>query len=90
MPPSTPVVADAAPDDPALTDYDKQHAATYLRLLDAETANADWREVSRIVLQIDPDRFLDRARRAYETHLARAKWMTSQGYRDLLRRDPGD
>ena len=29
---------------------------TYLRLLDAETVGADWREVARAVLHIDADR----------------------------------
>jgi hypothetical protein len=37
------------------------------------------------VLHLDPDREPARARRAYETHLARAKWMTSRGYRLLMR-----
>ena len=34
-------VADTAPDEPALTAYDKEHAVTYARLLDAEADNAD-------------------------------------------------
>jgi hypothetical protein len=63
---------------PALTGYDEQHLVTYLRLLDAETGGADWKEVARIVLHLDPDREPDRARRAWETHLARARWMTEQ------------
>ena len=33
-------------------------------------------EVARIVLHIDPEREPDRARPAFESHLARAKWMT--------------
>ena len=32
----------------------------------------------------DPSRERDRARRAWESHLARAKWMTTHGYRHLL------
>jgi hypothetical protein len=54
MPPLNAKVVDTAPDEPALTPYDEQHAVTYARLLDAEADNADWREVARIVLQIDP------------------------------------
>jgi hypothetical protein len=27
----------------------------------------------------------ERARRAWDSHLARAKWMTKHGYKDLLR-----
>jgi hypothetical protein len=78
-PPLDPDVADSAPDDEALTPYDEQHVVTYTRLLQAESEGADWREVTRIVLHIDPDREPDRARNAYLTHLARAKWVTEQG-----------
>ena len=61
--------------------YDVEHAVTYMRLLDADADEADWREVARIVLHIDSDREPDRARLAFETHLERA-W---HGYRQLLR-----
>ena len=84
-PPLDPDVADAAPTAPALTGYDELHRVTYLRLLDAETNGADWKEVARIVLHLDPDREPDRARRAWKTHLARAHWMAEHGYRHLLR-----
>jgi hypothetical protein len=84
-PPLDPDVANVAPTDPALTGYDEEHLVTYLRLLDADTEGADWREVARIVLHIDPDREPDRARYAFDSHLARAKWTTEHGYRHLLR-----
>ena len=86
MPPLNPTVADSAPDEPALTPYDEQHAVTYARLLDAEADNADWHEVARIVLHIDPVSEPVRARSAYESHLARAKWVVRHGYRHLLSR----
>lgn len=85
-----PDVADLAPDDPVLTAYDEQHVVTYLRLLDAHAAHADWQEVARIVLHIDPERYPERARSAFDSHLARAKWMTNHGYGHLLRRGPVD
>jgi hypothetical protein len=85
MPPLDPDVADTAPSGSVLTAYDEQHLVTYLRLLDADADGADWREVARIVLHLDPDRESDRARRAFESHLARARWMTEHGYRQLLR-----
>jgi hypothetical protein len=37
------------------------------------------------VLQLDHGREPDRAWRAFESHLSRAKWMTAHGYRQLLR-----
>jgi hypothetical protein len=85
-----PVVADVAPTDPTLTAYDQEHLVTYLRLLDADAEGADWREVARIVLHVDPDREPERARHAHDSHLARAKWMTEHGYRDLLRGGTSD
>ena len=84
-PPLDPAVRDVAPTDAMLTGYDEQHLVTYLRLLDAAAEDADWREVARIVLHIDPDREPERAQRVWETHLARAKWMTKNGYQHLLR-----
>ena len=78
-------VADVAPDADVLTRYDEQHLITYLRLLDADAEGADWTEVASVVLHIDPSREPERARRAWETHLARAKWMTEHGYQHLLR-----
>ncbi|MDA9528504.1 DUF2285 domain-containing protein [Bradyrhizobium sp. CCBAU 25338] len=74
-----PDVADSAPNEPLLTAYDEQHVVTYMRLLQAEGEGADWREVARVVLHMDPERELDRARIAYQSHLARAKWLTEQG-----------
>ena len=83
-PPLDPPVADQAPAADGLTDDDHEHLVTYLRLLDADAEGADWNEVARIVLHIDPSREPDRARRAWESHLARAKWMTTHGHRHLL------
>jgi hypothetical protein len=70
-PPLDPPVADTAPTDRVLTGYDEQHVVTYLRLLDAEKEGADWREVAKLVLHIDPVSDSARARRAWESHLAR-------------------
>jgi hypothetical protein len=53
-----------------------------MRMLDAD--GADWREVARIMLHIDPDQDVPRARRAFDRHLARAKWMSREGYKHLL------
>jgi hypothetical protein len=55
-PPQDPPVDDVAPTAATLTGYDERHAITYLRLLDAEAAGADWRDVAKIVLHIDPVR----------------------------------
>jgi hypothetical protein len=84
-PPLNPDVADTAPADSVLTVYDEEHVVTYLRLLDADAVGADWREVARVVLHLDPEQESGRARRAFDSHLSRAKWMTEQGHRLMLR-----
>jgi hypothetical protein len=78
-------VEDQAPVAEVLTGYDQEHLVTYLRLLDADAAGCGWTEAAYILLQIDPSREPKRARRAFESHLARAKWMTEHGYLHLLR-----
>ena len=88
--PLDPTVAEQAPEADDLTAYDREHLGTYLRLLDADAEGADWAEVARIVLHIDPSQHPERARHAWESHLARAKWMTLHGYEHLLRKDSGD
>ena len=77
-------IADTAPSEPHLTDYDRAHLTTYLRLLDAAADNPDWEEAASLILGMDAKSQPDRARRAYDSHLARAQWMTSAGYRNLL------
>lgn len=78
-------VADLAPTETSVTDYDLAHAPTYLRLLDAATEGASWEEACRIVLGIDPDREPERAASAHRSHLERARWLTEHGYRELLK-----
>jgi len=85
MLPLDPDVSDIAPAEPVLTPYDQQHAITYMRLLDADAKGADWREVSQIVLHLDPDQDVERARRAVDSHLTRAKWEARHGYKLLHR-----
>lgn len=76
-------IAEAPPAADHVTDYDRRHFKTYLRLLDAAEENADWREVAAIVLKLDPRAEPDRARRVHAAHLERARWMTRVGYREL-------
>lgn len=76
---------DRPPASDRLTDYDENHLAVYIRLLDADAEGADWREAVQIIFGFDPDRDPERARIIHESHLDRARWMTTTGYRELLR-----
>ena len=77
--------ADQPPQSASMTDYDRQHLALYIRLLDAADEGADWTEVTRVLFGLDPKRDGERARRVHDSHLARARWMTEHGYQDVLR-----
>ena len=76
---------DEPPESAALTTYDREHMKLYMRLLDAATDGADWREAVTILFGLDPEREPDRARHIHDAHLARARWMTEHGYRLLVR-----
>ncbi|WOK17997.1 DUF2285 domain-containing protein [Rhodopseudomonas sp. BAL398] len=76
---------DEPPHSEHLTEYDRAHFETYLRLLDAEADAAHWAEAVRMIFGLDPEEQPDRAQHIHQTHLARAHWMTENGYRDLLR-----
>ncbi|MFA7602213.1 MAG: DUF2285 domain-containing protein [Novosphingobium sp.] len=79
-----PLFDDAPPQTERVSSYDERHFVTYLRLLEADAQGAHWREIVRVVFGIDPGREPRRAWDVYESHLARARWMTRIGYRHLL------
>ncbi|RWI99846.1 MAG: DUF2285 domain-containing protein [Mesorhizobium sp.] len=67
------------PELPEVTPYDVAHFPTYAVLLMAEAKGLDWRKVARATLNIDPERQPERARRAWTSHLARARWLATSG-----------
>jgi hypothetical protein len=80
-----PTFLDEPPPEPQLTGYDREHMVLYLRILDADRDGADWREVVRILFKLDSDLDPERCRKIHDSHLARARWMTEHGYRELVR-----
>ena len=80
----TPPFLDEPPVSQTLTAYDREHMALYLRLLDSARDGADWREAVQILFGLDPVRDPLRSRHVHDTHLARARWMTEHGYRELI------
>ena len=81
---TAPTLLEEPPQGSMLTPYDREHMTLYLRLLDAERDQADWREAVQILFGLDPEREPVRCRKIHDAHLARARWMTEQGYRQLL------
>jgi hypothetical protein len=84
MTPAAPAFDESAPVGGELTEYDRTHIKLYMRLLDAAADGADWTEAVEVLFGIDPVREPDRAKRVHDSHLARARWMTQSGYRQLL------
>jgi len=80
-----PVFDDHPSDSDRLTAYDERNILTYLRLLDAADEGADWREAVAIIFRLDPEAEPERAKLVYDSHLARARWLTESGYRHLIR-----
>lgn len=76
---------DQAPQTSSLTEYDRRLLPFYIRLLDAAEDGAEWTEVVRVLFGLDPNQDRERAQRVHDSHLARARWMTEHGYRNLLR-----
>ena len=81
---AAPSFLDEPPVSQSLTDYDREHMALYLRLLDSARDGAAWEEAVQILFGLDPAHDPRRCRHVHDTHLARARWMTQSGYRQLL------
>ncbi|MER8798276.1 DUF2285 domain-containing protein [Mesorhizobium sp. M0984] len=81
MPTSDRGIDEEAPNLDGVTAYDVAHIPTYAALLIAEAEGVDWCDVARATLSIDPDREPDRARRAWASHLARARWLATSDLR---------
>ena len=73
-------IATEVPWSDDLTDYDREHLVTYLRILDALAAKASPEEITRVILGIDPASEPERARAALRSHVERAQWMTRHGH----------
>ncbi|MDF3156449.1 hypothetical protein P3C58_31355 [Mesorhizobium sp. XAP10] len=76
--------ADEVPWSDRITPYDKDHFTTYMRLLEASADNATEEEMAHVILGIDPAREPERARIVLRSHLDRANWVVTSGYKDLF------
>lgn len=79
-------VADEVPWSESLTTYDNEHFSIYMRLLDASADDATDEEMVQVILGIDPASEPARARKALRSHLDRANWMVTTGYKELFAR----
>jgi len=67
-----------------VTEYDRRHFKVYLLLLDASDKGIDWRASYKDAFNDNPDINPEKSKAIYQSHLKRAKWMTTNGYLQLL------
>lgn len=72
------------PQSDDLTSYDERHLVTYLRILDAVEEGADWKEIAEVIFGFDSDADESVTKHQFESHLARAKWLSASGFSHLL------
>ena len=72
------------PQDEEVTSYDRQHLDIYLLLLKAEEQGADWKVSYKKIFDDEPDNNLAQPHIIYQSHLKRARWMTTHGFKFLL------
>ena len=68
-----------------ITTYDKQNLPIYAEMLDAESAGMGWAEGARTILGLDLTQDATSARRCWDSHLARARWIVGDGLGAALR-----
>ncbi len=73
-----------APTGEIVLDYDRRHLLTYAELLDAEKDGIAWQDGALDILGIDPVTDATRARTCWDSHLARARWITGAGLRSAI------
>ena len=81
---TTSLFLDEPPSSATPTAYDAANVKLYLRLLDAEAQGASWADIVETIFGISVNAEPERAERVHRSHLARAKWMTKNGYSGLL------
>ena len=81
-------LADEAPSDDALTPYDEAHFGLYMNLLNAEGSKVPPDAICKEFLELDAERYPERACRRLESHLRRARWFAAgSGFRHLIGQD---
>ena len=75
---------ETAPRADAVTAYDEAHFAVYLSLLHASAIGVSDTEMCRDILGIDASAEPERARTMLQTHLDRARWLSSSGRQRIL------
>jgi len=74
-----------SPVSKTVTAYDRQCFKLYLMIINAGNAGTKWEEAYAQVFGNEVGSDHQKARTQYYSHLKRARWMTTNGYRLLLK-----
>jgi hypothetical protein len=80
-------IADEVPWSNKLTPYDVAHLTLYLELLNIADGRGNERDICSRLLNIDADHEPARARTRFESHLKRARWVSTEGLHLLFHDD---
>ncbi len=72
------------PESDTITAYDRHCFKLYIMLLDADDSGEEWSDVYKRNFEKTAIQNHKRAFQHYQSHLKRAKWLTSTGYQQLL------
>lgn len=67
-----------------VTEYDRQNLAIYAEMLDADNAGITWADGVRLILGLEVSNDGETARRCWESHLDRARWIVGEGLSPAL------
>ena len=80
----TPPLAETVPCSDNLTAYDRAHFTIYMKLLTATDDEASVEEMAKDIFGIDPALEPDRAQKTVNSHVERANWILTSGYKELF------
>jgi hypothetical protein len=75
------------PSGDVVTDYDRKHCSTYLKLLDAQAGGAEWSLMAEVIFGMNPRLNPLTAERIVKLHVERAQWMSKHGFKQLVKPD---
>jgi len=81
---STRFIADQAPTDARFTEYDERHMAVYLTLLFSDGEGKSEAEMAQLLFSSVDMKEPDQALAAVRSHLARARWLATEGRHYIL------
>jgi len=72
------------PESETVTTYDRHCFKLYIMLLDADASGEEWSDAYKRIFEKSAIQNHKRAFQHYQSHLKRAKWLTTTGYQQLL------